>query len=121
MCIHVAFGIDDKYAPYAGAVIASAIAHAGPADRLAFHILTFGLSDDSTTKLRQLRAGTPHKMHFHVASADDCGTFPSTVHTRNTYLRLLTPKLLADLDKVLYLDADIVVLRSLRALWDTDI
>lgn len=119
--VHIALGTDDTYAPYAGAVIVSVIAHADPSCRLVFHILTFGLSDDSKTKFGALCAGTFHQIEIHTASMADCAEFPSTTFTQNTYLRLFTPKLLVGLEKALYLDADLVVLSSLQALWDTDV
>lgn len=36
-----------------------------------------------------------------------------------TYLRLALPELLADTDRILYMDADILVRESLRAVWET--
>lgn len=119
--IHVALGTDDRYAPYAGAVIASVIANAGPSDRLVFHILTFGLSDNNLAKFKMQCANTSHEVHFSRASIEECANFPETVHTLSAFLRLLAPKLLAGLEKVIYLDADLIVLSSLRALWDTEV
>lgn len=119
--IHVAFGIDDRYAPYAGAVIASVMANADPGDHIIFHILTFGLSDDNLAKFKTLCANSSHEIYFEFASIKEFTDFPETVHTLNAFLRLVAPKLLAGMEKVIYLDADLIVLSSLRALWENDV
>jgi lipopolysaccharide biosynthesis glycosyltransferase len=47
--------------------------------------------------------------------------FPETRHSKNTFLRLLLPILLPDLDKILYLDSDIIIKGDLLDLYNTDI
>ncbi|HYJ22165.1 MAG TPA: glycosyltransferase family 8 protein [Solirubrobacterales bacterium] len=56
-----------------------------------------------------------------VDPAQVAGAHYSTFLTRASLFRLLLPRLLPDLDRVLYLDCDIVVTASLRPLWETDL
>lgn len=46
---------------------------------------------------------------------------PVLRHGLSTYLRIFLPQLLPDVDKILYLDVDIVVETSLQDLYDTDL
>lgn len=41
--------------------------------------------------------------------------------TEASYYRLLAGRIFPDLDKVLYLDCDLVVLGSLSSIWETDL
>lgn len=52
---------------------------------------------------------------------DQIAGFPETRHGPSTLLRLCLPTLLPDLDKILYLDGDIIVRSSLTELFQTDL
>lgn len=52
--------------------------------------------------------------------AEQIAAFPETRHGKSALLRLCLPQLLPGLDKILYLDGDIVVMDSLAKLFQTD-
>lgn len=53
---------------------------------------------------------------------DTLSEFPETgAYSLACYLRLFAPTLLPDVDKVLYLDCDLIVNGNLDELWNTDL
>lgn len=51
-----------------------------------------------------------------------CDGLPTAGFTRTaTWYRVFLPELLPDVERVLYLDADLIVLESVAPLWDTDV
>ncbi|NEO66951.1 MAG: glycosyltransferase family 8 protein, partial [Moorea sp. SIO4G2] len=57
-------------------------------------------------------------LEIHQIAAERLAKFPENRHTLNTYLRLLIPEIIPKKDKIIYLDADIIVLDSLQGLWN---
>lgn len=59
---------------------------------------------------------------YHVDSKDMLGFFIDSYLTIETYLRLIAPRVLpSDIDRVIYLDSDLVVLGNLTPLMDIDL
>jgi lipopolysaccharide biosynthesis glycosyltransferase len=82
----------------------------------------------SATKKKDLDFWTEYAAtHGHLfrtfpVSDEQIQEYPVLRHSKSTYLRLLLPTLLPDnICKILYLDADIIVLRCLWDLYQTDI
>ena len=76
-------------------------------------ILTLGLSKESRTRLERSIAGL--RIDIHEVRVDpSClnGLKVSGHVSQETYFRLLTPNYLQDVDRVLYLDADLLVRHS---------
>ena len=62
------------------------------------------------------------RCQFVVVDAARLAGFPNTpAFHRSVWHRVLLPELLPDADKVLYLDADLIVTGDLGPLWDTDL
>jgi lipopolysaccharide biosynthesis glycosyltransferase len=68
-----------------------------------------GLADSLSLTWRQVTPSEVAGAHFYSAV------------TRASLFRLLVPRLLPSLDRVIYLDCDIVVAGSLRRLWEVDL
>lgn len=124
--IHVAFCLDDGYAAHCATVMASAMSHSGPGERITFHLLSDSLSEDNKQAIETWTAGHEgmEAKFYHI----DRSRFEAfMVEKESTYLnisiyfRLILPELLPDLDKVIYLDCDTLVCDSLRKLCETDI
>ena len=116
--ILIAFACDEGYSKHVGVVMQSILANATMADRHEFHILTLNLSSDSENRLVEIATQGKGTMFVHRLNAERLAGFPTASHPLETYLRLLLPELLPEYEKILYLDADIIVMDSLSKLWE---
>ena len=122
--IHIAFCCDNSYLPYCSAVIASIIDN-NKKEEIIFHILCSGCSEGNEKLVTNWMSGLSDKYNVRFYHIDE-GKFAdfSVEHayvTIATYFRLALPDLFPDVDKVLYLDCDVIVNGSLKELWETDI
>jgi lipopolysaccharide biosynthesis glycosyltransferase len=115
--ISIAFACDDNYAKHVAVVMQSIFANAAPGDRHEFHILTMGLTSETERRLRSVVAGSGGTLTVHQIAEKNLISFPNNRQTLNAYLRLFLPEILPDHNKVLYLDADLLVFTSLSSLW----
>lgn len=116
--ILIAFACDEGYSKHVAVVMQSIIANAATEDRHEFHILTLNLSSDSENRLLEIATQGKGTMFVHRLNAERLAGFPTASHPLETYLRLLLPELLPEYEKILYLDADIIVMDSLSKLWE---
>lgn len=120
--INICLATDSNYVQHAGAVIASTLKHAAKDDQLAFYIIEDQLSDDDKSQLLQLKQIKSCIIDF---IQPDYAKFPEGKFlkyiSRATLLRLQVAELLPDCNRVIYLDCDIVVIGSLKELWDSDL
>lgn len=118
--IPVAFACDGNMAAILPAALESAWRNCSR--RLHFHIMGRGLPEDFAAKM-QSDFGDVADVSFYAFDNVDYGDrLRMLVHTTvSTMDRLLLPDLLQHLDKIIYLDADIIVRGDLAELWATDI
>ena len=118
--INVAICLDARMLDAAIVLAASIKAHARPQRPVRLYALT----DFQTADLDDLARGMNDASFELVplACTNVHGHFPIRDHiTAGTYLRFLLPELLPDVDKIIYLDVDVVVHRDLEALYDTSL
>lgn len=114
--MHVAMAVDDRLAKAAEVAIESCLLHASLP--VCFHLLTRGI--DEATRDRWLRLfGDRATLCFHAFDAVRHGKGLHLIaHTTESTLdRLLLPQLLPRLERVIYLDVDLVVMGDLAPLW----
>lgn len=118
--IDIALGFDAKYAPHAAACVASVHRHAGGAE-LRFIIIHAGVEAPLRAKVEQAAPGA--RFVWIEARAEDLPPFADRGYfNRSILFRLGLDKLApADCGRLLYLDADLIVLSGIRALWRTDL
>lgn len=94
-----------------------------PHNRFEIHLVFSARSAAEEAKLWwSLGAYRNFSVAVHDFSVGDCGHFFVDNHvTVDTYLRIFAADVLPHIDKILYLDCDLVVLGDLRELWSTDI
>ncbi|WP_172806149.1 glycosyltransferase family 8 protein [Bradyrhizobium erythrophlei] len=111
---------DKLYLPHAATMLCSLLEH-NSITRI--HFLYYSINQHECAKLAAFVGSYGSKISFYeVRTADFDGLRVDKWASPAVYFRLLAPKLLpADLHKVLYLDSDIIVRRSLADLWNTDI
>ena len=112
---------DERYLPHAAAMLCSLLEH-----NTIFRIHFFHGPIDSSElmKLRLLvsRYGCEEIVFYEIRQADFEDLRVDKWASVAVYYRLLAPRLLpASVEKVLYLDSDIIVRQSLASLWSTDI
>lgn len=86
-------------------------------------VLDGGISDDSWDKLRASLAGHPVSIQAICPDAKEVQDLVTSHHISHTaYFRLLAARLLPDdIDKVIYLDSDVLVRGDLTELWKADL
>lgn len=123
--IHIGFGLYDKtgnYSVWVGATMQSIIETTNAS--LCFHIIhDKTLREDNRERLEKVARSAGHKIQFYYL--DDSVFAGISVRagyfTVGTMFRLVLPDYVPELSKILYLDADIVVNRDIKELWDMDI
>jgi len=113
--------INDAYVQHASVVIVSAASNSK--SRLAFHILHSSLSPESKKQIESLK--TLRDFDLEYIRVDEKATGGIQIKDEHisieTCYRLLIPTLRPELDKAIYLDADLVVRHDLSELWAMDI
>lgn len=121
--LDIAFSVNNRYAQYLGATILSILAH-HPKEEVRVHILYKEIAQSILQDLDNLAQQTPNlELHFHLLEDQQFSAIP--VRTEQfpieSFSRFLLPELLADLDRILYLDVDILVHGNLMELFQTDL
>lgn len=104
------------------AMMQSVLTHSDPERSMVLYVLADGLSDGDRESLLQSWGRDRLTVHWIAVSATTLPPLPLWGRMNpSTYFRLLMPGLLPDaLEKVIWLDTDLVVTRDLFALWDLD-
>lgn len=112
--------IDDNYLEQACAVIRSIKEH-HKNDIVKIFIIGLSLSDQCIEKVFELSTDKLSINHVN-ANAVEFDKFTVSGHISHaSYAKIAIPRLLKSESKVLYLDSDLIVTRSLINLWDTDL
>lgn len=121
--IDIVTACDDRYAlPLAVAVrsLLESIDDNNPSIRLT--ILTQSLDECNRQKCVESWGPWTFQCNWINPNTESLARVPTTAQLPlPTYFRFLIPDLLLDSSKALYLDPDILVLKSIRNLWETDV
>lgn len=116
---------DDSYAPYCGIMLTS-LFESHPHNKLNVYVLTAQLNEQHQKEYTLL--ASRYGQCINIVNVDphdfqDCPFNPETDHVSEAaYYRLMVGKLLPkELDRILYLDCDIIVNKSLCNLYTTDL
>lgn len=123
--INVCLSCDDNYAKYAGVVIASILKNAFSDDDLKIYILDGGITEDNKQKIQSLKSIKDCEITF-IPIDENLFEDYKQVKTHKyislaAYYRLKIPSILSKINKIIYLDCDVVVNTSLKDLYNTDI
>lgn len=123
--IQIGFGLHDKtgnYSVWVGTAMQSIIENTS--SRICFHILIDDtVNDANRNKLTQVAVSGGHKISFHLLDKELFSHLQEQVKrfTIGAMFRILLPEILPKFSKIIYLDADILVNRDIKDLWDIDI
>ena len=120
--IVVATASDENYAIGMSVTVKSAIHCLAPDDRLRVFVLDGGITPSTRCKLLASWEDPRVRVEWITPDMQVLRQFSISAHINHcTYLRILMPHVLpASLDKVIYLDADLLVRRNLAELWQED-
>lgn len=125
MIIHICLSSDDNYAMHLGVTMASILVNKSAEDEFFFHILDGGISQENRVHIENLNTLAPFNIEFLPVDISLFQNFPldtdGPAHVSlATYYRILLPRLLPDVKKILYLDCDIICRSSLTTLYAED-
>ena len=121
--LSVVLAADDNYAQHAAVAMASVLANTAAPEQVAFWLIDDGISPGSKDKMRQTAARWHSRVSFLTIKNKELEQgFVSGPISRTAYFRLDIPDIVpADVDRVIYLDCDLLVLDDIRLLWQTDL
>lgn len=123
--IQVGFGLYDKtgdYTSWVGVTIQSILEHTN--SKVCFHILHDStLSNANKIKLIEIVEKFDDRIQFYPLSDDLFEEYNAQMgnYTVGAMFRVMLPKILGDLNRIIYLDADLLFNRDIQELWDIDI
>lgn len=113
---------DKAYVPHLAALISSVFQNTNHSVFLDFMVLDGGISKQDKDELRRLEGLHPSaRISFINMSNAFLDADVSSYFTRATFYRLALPKLLSKIDKVVFLDTDMVVIGDVEELFDVDL
>ena len=120
--IRLLFALDANYLPQLRVLLTS-VALNNPGERFELYVMHSGLPESGLERLAEWSA--KRGWAFSPVTVDEAlfeGAPVTSTYPQEMYYRLLAGRLLPEnVDRVLYLDPDILVINPLRALWETDL
>lgn len=125
--IHIAIATDENYAGLAGALVRSLIVSDHKRSLVIHFLISSGFSEESKRKISNIVQSHSDSalLIFHEIPSEwtkdlpGCETAPQISNV--AWYRIFLPQLLGEINKVLYLDADTIVLKPLDELWEIDV
>ena len=118
--ITVVFATDDNYAQHTGVAMASVLLHAAEPGRFTFFIIDDNISFHKKQQLTDTVAQFGARIEFLAAGNQFDNVYISAHLSRAAYLRLAIGDLLPSRNRVIYLDADLIVRKDLAQLYDSN-
>ena len=120
--LHVACAVEGRYVPHTAAMIRSVLAHSAPFE-VRIHYMHGG---DVSSRQAQALAGMVDALggsiDFIEVPDERVEELPTKGFTgKATWYRIFLTDLLPDVDRALYLDADVIVVDDLAPLWATEL
>lgn len=129
--LHVAVATDELYTMYTGIMLYSLFDNNRDFDSITVHVLDNGMTYDGKTKLNDIADSFGRYVCYYDCSkigdwlGSDVISIFKTSDTNvsiTAYARLFLPEIIdRNIEKILYLDADGIVLRSYKRLWKMEI
>lgn len=119
--MNIALAANDSYIEHLAVTLVSILINSNVNDRFKFYILSNDISEESKKKLKSLKKIKNFEIDFLIIKENAFINLPTKYHyTKQIYYRLCMPELIKE-DRVLYLDSDIIVRKSLKDFYETDL
>lgn len=119
--IHIAFAPDDNYIIPTSVALTSLFINEKAQIFIHLIYIEGNLSDRNRAILKDICIKFGQNIEFKEVKQESLSSFPKFRHGLSAYLRILTPYLLDNIDKILYLDGDIIVKQSILSLYNIDL
>ncbi len=120
--IRILCATDDAYVPYYGIMLTS-LFETNKDERFSVYVLTSGLKDNSIALLQELSHSFSNELFVYVIDETqlaDCPIRPGDHVSLATYYRLIAANILPkNIEKILWLDGDLIINGPIRELWET--
>lgn len=119
--IAVCFGCDDKYSQHLGAVMSSVLNSKNEDDFIKFYVIDGGISKSNKKNLKFFEDNYDCSITYvkpDLCKLKNCNTYKGDYISIATYYRLFIPELIPDEDRIIYLDCDTIVRKSLSSLYN---
>ena len=119
--ISIVFASDDNYAQHIAVVIASIMAKTK--EKVCFYVINDNISKDKIEKLRDTAVTFKTKIEFISVPEDKFSNVYLSGHvSKAAYFRLALADILPnDIEKVIYLDVDLLVYDDIKKMWQIDL
>lgn len=120
--IAICLSSDNNYVQHLGATISSVLKNKNDDEFINVYIIDGGISDENKAKLNSFQNKFDCKIEYVFPDLDklkNCITYKGDYISLATYYRLLIPEMVME-ERVIYLDCDIIVRKSLKALYEKD-
>lgn len=123
--ISVSFSVSDNYSQHLAVVLASVLVN-NRSSRFVFHVLHRNISLANQARICELEKMYGNcEIKFHLIDSSRFDNFaipPELEHvTQEMYYRYVLPDVLADEDRTIYSDVDVLCVGDLRPLWELDL
>jgi len=123
--IEIAFAIDDKFATYCAVSMLSALRTRGE-EMIRFHVLAPSLTEENRLLLRETARAYGAAVELHIVPDERVSGYDVRWEKKRLprvvfYRCILASVLPAEVERVLYLDSDVLVLQPLDDLWNLDL
>lgn len=117
----IIFATNNKFCPHAAEAIVSLLENNKEED-IKIHLFTIDCETQNIDKICKLVGEYKKEILIHPITKNLFDDFPETgAYSLACYLRILAPSLLPDVDKVLYLDCDLIINGRINDLWNIDL
>lgn len=122
--MNIFFSCDDNFEILLNTCIASILTNSRPDEDFSFFILDGGISDRVKNNIEELKRIKPFTIEYLVITNEDfvgCSIHKDAHQSLATFYRYKMCTLKPKLDRILYIDADMIVRTSLSELYNTDL
>lgn len=116
--IHIGYGIDNNYARCCATSITSFCLN-NPKQNFTFHLMANDLTTTTKVKFDELAKLYSTNIFIYELDTSKLSSLPTQTHLPiSTYFRFILPLILKDIDKLYYVDADIICLQNADELFN---
>lgn len=124
--IHIVLSSSDEFIEHCATTMASILYNLSEDYMSHFYILSYDLTDKNKKKLIKLNKIKPCAIEYPQFDEKELSIFdkikiPGHVANKIAFVRILAPKLLKDVDKLIYFDSDVMVRADISELYQEDI
>lgn len=119
--MHIVFSADNNFVNQLAVTIASILINSNAEDKFLFYVLDGGILDKNKERILQLKKIKDFELEFLEINEGEFSNCPINSHFKiPTYFRIKLPSLV-QLEKILYMDCDIIVRKSVKDLYNYDV